>query len=274
MSGVRTGLAGLDEQVVVVTGGAGGLGSATARRLSAEGASVVVVDLDAERAEAVAAELSGEAIGVGADVAAELDVQGYVEAAVDRFGRIDGAFFGAGYPGRITNLDEGEIADFDKTIGVNLRGTYLGMRAVITRMKAQGGGGSIVATGSGLAKRGGQMFGPYAAAKHGVIGLVRSVALEVARAGIRVNAVCPGFMETNMMKPTEAFLNPDDPAAAHALLESSIPLGHYAQPEEVAAAVCWFLSSESRYATGAALDVDGGVIASAGGFMEPVESAD
>jgi NAD(P)-dependent dehydrogenase (short-subunit alcohol dehydrogenase family) len=201
-------------------------------------------------------------------------VERYVKETVDRFGRIDGAFFGAGYPGRITNLDEGEIADFDKTININLRGTYLGMRAVVARMKGQGSGGSIVATGSGLAKRGGQMFGPYAASKHGVIGLVRSVALEVARAGIRVNAVCPGFMDTNMMRPTEAFLNPDDPASAHALLESTVPLGRYAHPEEVAAAVCWFLSSEASYATGTALDVDGGVIASAGGFMEPIESAD
>lgn len=267
MSDGRLGLAGLDGKVEIVTGGAGGLGSAAAKRLSAEGASVVVVDLDAERAEAVAAELSGEAIGVGADVSVEEDVERYVEAAVERFGRVDGAFFGAGYPGRLINLVEGEIADFDKVIRVNTRGTYLGLRAVIQRLEKQGEGGSIVATGSGLASRGGQMFGPYAAAKHAVLGLVRSVALEVARANIRVNAVCPGFMDTEMMRPTEAFFNPAEPAVAREALEGTVPLGRYAKPAEVAAAVCWFLSSEASYATGAALDVDGGVIASAGGFM-------
>lgn len=260
------GLKGLDGKVVLVTGGAGGLGTTVARRLSHEGARVVVVDLDPERAASTAESLPGEAIGVGSDASTEAGVAAYVEAALDRFQRIDGAHLAAGYVGALAPLAKTETADFDRVMAINARGTYLGLKALIPQLEEQGDGGSLVATSSGLGQKGGPNFGPYTAAKHAVLGLVRSTSLETARAGIRINAICPGMMDTQMMRPTERAIDPEDPERGRAALEGSVPLGRYARPEEVGSAVVWLLSEESSYVTGVAFDADGGVLASAGGF--------
>jgi NAD(P)-dependent dehydrogenase (short-subunit alcohol dehydrogenase family) len=264
-------LKGLQDKVAIVTGAAGGIGSAVARRLSQEGAKVVVVDLDAVAAVRTAQSLPGEALGVGADVGNHDDVDRYTAAAVERFGRIDAVHLNAGYPGKLVPFADSEIEDFDKVIAVNVRGVYLGLRAAIRQMTVQGGGGSIVVTSSGLGAAGGQMWGPYSASKHAVLGLMRSAALDHARQGIRINALLPGFIDTEMVRPTEVTVGGGDGSAGRSALESIVPVGRYGRPEEMAATVAWLLSDESSYASGGAFAVDGGVTASAAGFVAPPE---
>jgi NAD(P)-dependent dehydrogenase (short-subunit alcohol dehydrogenase family) len=264
-------LAGLQDKVAIVTGAVGGIGSAVARRLSEEGAKVVLVDLDGAAAERTAESLPGDAIGVAADVSKAEDVEAYTTRAVDEFGSVDAVHLNAGYAGKIVPFVDSALDDFDKIIAVNVRGVYLGLRAAIRRMLDAGTGGSIVATASGLGLGGGQLFGPYSASKHAVIGLVRSAALDHARQGIRINALCPGFVDTNMMQPTETVFGAGDGAAGRAVLESIVPLGRYARPEEMAAMVAWLLSDESSYATGGTFAIDAGATASVGGFVPPPE---
>lgn len=266
-------LAGLHDKVAVVTGAAGGIGSAVAQRLSAEGAKVVLVDLDGEAAQRVADELPGEAIGVMADVRDESHVAAYTDAAVQRFGRVDCVHLNAGYAGRLVPFADTETEDFDRVIAVNVRGVYLGMRAAIRRFIEQGGGGVIVATSSGLGLGGGQLWGPYSASKHAVLGLIRSAALDHAHHGIRVNAICPGFTDTAMLRPTEDMVAPGDREAAEAALTSIVPLGRYGRPSEPAALVAWLLSDESSYVTGAHLSIDGGVEGAAAGYSPPVPTS-
>lgn len=264
-------LEGLRDKVAIVTGAAGGIGSAVARRLSQEGARVVAVDLDGPAVERTIEGLAGEAIGVGADVSSANGVDRYTAAAVERFGRIDAVHLNAGYPGKLVPFAETEIEDFDKVIAVNVRGVYLGLRAAIRQMASQGDGGSIVVTSSGLGVAGGQLWGPYSASKHAVLGLMRSAALDHARQGIRINALCPGLIDTQMIRPTEATVGGGDSAAGRHALEASVPFGRYGRPDEMAAMVAWLLSDESSYATGGAFAVDGAVTASAAGFVPPPE---
>jgi NAD(P)-dependent dehydrogenase (short-subunit alcohol dehydrogenase family) len=263
------GLRGLADKTAIVTGAGGGIGSAVARRLSEERARIVVVDLDGDAAERVARELPGEAISVRADVSNEADVESYTAAAVSRFGNVDAVHLNAGYPGHLVPLVESDPDDFDRVLSVNVRGVYLGLRSALRRFRQQDRPGSIVVTSSGLGLRGGQLWGPYAASKHAVLGLVRSAALEVARDGIRINAVCPGFIDTAMVVPTEEVVGHGDRDAARHALESSVPLGRYGDPSETAALVAWLLSDESSYSTGAYFSIDGGVDAAAAGFVPP-----
>jgi NAD(P)-dependent dehydrogenase (short-subunit alcohol dehydrogenase family) len=263
------GLSGLADKTVIVTGAAGGIGSAVARRLSEERAQLVVVDLDGQAAERVAQALPGDALAVAADVSDEQGVDRYTAAAVERFGRVDAVHLNAGYPGHLVPLIDSEVVDFDRVIAVNVRGVYLGLRAALRRFRDQGGQGSVVVTSSGLGLRGGQLWSAYAASKHSVLGLMRSAALEAARDGIRINAVCPGYTDTSMLAPTEEVVGHGDRGAARALLENTVPLGRYADPSETAAMVAWLLSDESSYSTGGYFTVDGGVDAAAAGYFPP-----
>jgi 3alpha(or 20beta)-hydroxysteroid dehydrogenase len=259
----------LEGQVIVITGAAGGIGTAVARRLRHEGARLVVVDLDRATAEGLAADLGGGALGVGADVSTADGVEAYMSAAVERFGRIDAYHLNAGYPGRLVPFAESEISDFDRVMAVNVRGVYLGLRAALRQIGGQGGGGAIVVTASTGALGGAQLWGPYIASKHAVLGLVRTVALETARDGIRVNAVCPGFTDTAMVRPTEDAVDAGDRGAARAVLENALPMGRYAEPAEMAATVAWLLSREASYVTGASFAIDGGMTAGCAGYVPP-----
>jgi NAD(P)-dependent dehydrogenase (short-subunit alcohol dehydrogenase family) len=251
-------LRGLEGKVALVTGGGAGIGAATARRLAEEGMKVVVVDLDGDAAERVVAGLPGEALAVSADVSSDDDVTRFVTAAVDRFGRVDAALLNAGIGGDMGPLAASTTENFDRVFAVNVRGCYLSLRAVLRQMLAQGDGGALAISASALSVMGGQMYATYAATKHAILGLARSVALEVARDGIRVNTLCPGYVDTHLLRLAEDAIG-SDRALARSAMESGIPLGRYGRPEEMAAMAAWLLSDEASYATGGHFPVDGGV---------------
>jgi NAD(P)-dependent dehydrogenase (short-subunit alcohol dehydrogenase family) len=264
-------LAGLNDKVAIVTGAGGGIGAAVAQRLSDEGAKVTVVDLDEEAAAGTAASVGGETLAVSADVSAPEGVDRYMAAAVERFGRVDAVHLNAGFAGELVLFADNDVENFDRIFAVNVRGVFLGLRAAIRQMNAQGGGGSIVVTSSALGIAGRQMQGPYSASKHAVLGLARSAALDHARQGIRINALCPSLVDTNMVRSTELAVGGGDGIAGRGALESMVPLGRYARPDEMAATVAWLLSDESSYATGGTFAVDGGGMASAGPYIPPPE---
>jgi NAD(P)-dependent dehydrogenase (short-subunit alcohol dehydrogenase family) len=252
-------LRGIEEKVVLVTGAADGMGAAAARRLYEEGARVALLDLDGAKVEGVAAELGDRALPLRADISSEEDVERAAAAVGEHFGRIDLAFLNAGVTGATGPLAEVQVEDFDRTIAVNLRGCYLTMRASLRSMISRGEGGAIVATASMLALQGGPMIAAYTASKHGIVGLVRATALENGPLGIRINALCPGYVDTPMTRAFEDAL--DDPRAAREVMQAKNALGRYAEPEEIAAMAVWLLSDEATYCSGACFSVDGGITA-------------
>ena len=239
-------------KAVLVTGAAGGIGRAAAVAVAAEGARVAILD----RTEAALEETRSSLEAVGADVVAivcDIALPEQVAAAVDgtisRFGRLDVAFNNAGVENRPAPLHEIDIAEWDRILGVNLRGTFLCMRYEIAQMVRQGGG-VVVNTSSGAGIRGVAGGASYAASKHAIIGMTRSAALDYAKLNIRVNAVLPGNIETSMM---DRFTAGDIQKAID--LE---PVGRLGKPEEIAEAVLWMASDLGGFVTGSSLVVDGG----------------
>lgn len=245
-------------QVAIVTGGAGAFGRAVAARLLADGARVVLVDNDKAQLERAAAAL-GSVLAVPADVTVEEDVAGYVRRAVDEYGRVDLFFNNAGIEGRVAPITELDVADFDRVQGVNVRGVFLGLQAVLRAMKRQGTGGAVVNTASIAGLRGAGNFSPYITSKHAVIGLTRCAAQEAGGYGVRVNAVAPGYMDTRMLAAINNQIDPDDPDGATARLVGATKLGRLGTPEDVAGLVTWLLSAEAGYVTGGVYLIDGGV---------------
>lgn len=246
-------------KVAIVTGAAGGIGRAACVRFATDGAKVVAVDLagsDLDETVAAVSNAGGECITVEADVTQEADVARYVEATLAAYGRVDAFFNNAGIEGvrsALTDLDE---ADFDRVIAVNLKGVWLGMKHVAPAMAASGGG-AIVNTASiaGLSPTPGIIA--YGASKHAVVGMTKSASQELAP-DIRVNAVCPGPIETRMMRSLERQFDPDNPEAVHEMFASANPMGRYGEPEEVASLVTWLCSDDSVYINGAMHTIDGG----------------
>ena len=251
----------LEGKVALVTGGGSGIGRATALIFAREGAKVVVADLNGEAAERVKDEIiarGGEATAIRADVSKEADAEAMVKAAVDAFGTLDVAFNNAGIEGLITPTHEYPYQEWQRIIGINLTGVWLGMRFQIPWMREHGGG-AIVNTASILGLVGFENTPGYTAAKHGVIGLTKVAALENAKHGIRVNAVCPGFIETPMVmeRGVKAGREPE----VYEELRRLHPIGRLGQPEEIGEAVAWLASDKASFVTGHALVVDGGYTA-------------
>jgi NAD(P)-dependent dehydrogenase (short-subunit alcohol dehydrogenase family) len=252
-------LAGLADKVVVVTGGASGIGRSVVERLLAEGSSVVLVDVDAEGVESTTAELGQERLlGVVADVSTEAGTERYVSEARRRFGRIDGLHANAGIVGPRESLVETSPEDFDRTVAVNVRGVFLGLRSVLRVLAEQGTQGSLVTTSSVLGLQGLAVCGAYCATKAAVISLTRTAAIEAGPAGHRVNAILPGPIATPLSTRIQQSLPPDERARFLDELLAPVPLGRFGESSEVAALAAWLLSDESSYVTGGIYSVDGG----------------
>jgi len=248
----------LDAQVAVITGGAGGIGLATARVFLREGARVLLVDHDEPALQRASKEIAaGASSHVVADVTRPEDVERYLQTAVARFGGVDVLVLNAGIEGVVKPITEYPIEVFDKVMAVNVRGVWLGLKYGMAEIGKRGGG-SIIITSSIAGLRGSPNVSPYVTSKHAVVGMMRSAALEGAPLGIRVNTVNPSPIETRMMRSLEAKVAPDAPAQAKANFAARIPLGRYGTPEEVADLMLFLASDESRFCTGGVYSVDGG----------------
>ncbi|MEU2108911.1 glucose 1-dehydrogenase [Streptomyces sp. NPDC019507] len=242
----------LDGRVLIVTGAARGQGEQEARLFSAEGARVVLADVLDDRGEAVAKEIGG--LYVHLDVGDEAGWAAAVTAAKDAFGRIDGLVNNAGIL-RFNELVSTPLEEFQEIVRVNQVGAFLGIKTVAPEIEAAGGG-TIVNTASYTALTGMSYVGAYAATKHAILGLTRVAAIELAAKRIRVNAVCPGAVDTPMSNPDGA-----DPDALDGLYRQLVPLGRVGQPEEVARLALFLSCDDSSYITGQPFVIDGGWLA-------------
>lgn len=239
-------------KVAFITGAASGIGRATAIAFAAEGARVAVLDRTedglAETAEA-ARKAGAQVLVIGCDVSQADQVEASVSKVVETFGQLDIAFNNAGVENKAAPVHEIELAEWDRILDINLRGTFVCMKHELAQMVRQGGG-VIVNTSSGAGIRGVAGGASYAASKHAIIGLTRSAALDYAKQNIRVNAILPGNIETPMM---DRFTGGDIQKAID--LE---PVGRLGKPEEIADAVLWMSADRGAFVTGAAISVDGG----------------
>lgn len=245
-------------KVALITGGGSGIGRATAQIFAREGAKVVVADIVAAGGEETVRLIKaagGEAVFVKADVAQTTDVEAMVKKAVDTYGRLDCAFNNAGIEGVIRPTAEYGEEQWDRVLAVNLKGVWLCMKYEILQMLKQGGG-AIVNTASVAGLVGLPGLSAYVAAKHGVNGLTRTAALEYAKSGIRVNAVCPGAIRTAMFERGVR----DNPGLEEQIVAME-PVGRMAAPEEVGEAVVWLCSDAASFVTGLPMAVDGGWVA-------------
>ena len=243
---------------VLVTGGGSGIGRAAALSFAAEGARVAVSDVDAtggEQTVSLIAQAGGEAIFIRADVSQSAQVQAMVDTVVSHFGRLDCAFNNAGIEIEHLPLAESEEATFDRIMNVNVKGVWLCMKHEIAQMLKQGGG-SIVNTASVAGLVGAPTQPIYAGSKHAVVGMTKSAAAEYGRAGIRINAVCPGVIRTPMMDRAI-----EREPRRQKLIEKIHPIGRLGEAQEIADAALWLLSDSASFVTGHQLAVDGGLTA-------------
>lgn len=258
----------LEGKSIIVTGAANGIGKATAGILAREGARLVLVDRDERALQSSTAELTkvvGDVLHVVADITDESAVAGFVAATLDHHGAIDGVFANAGIGGAVIPFTEQTEKEFRSVLDVNLIGMFLTLNHVIPVMY-EAGRGSIVCTGSIASARGLPMTSAYNASKHAVLGLVRSLAAEAGPHGVRINAVLPGMVDTQMLRTTSSILAPGvDPAIGVQEAGKSVsPIGRAARPEEIGEVAAFLLSDAASYVHGAGIPVDGGALATMG----------
>jgi len=252
----------LDGKRAVITGAASGIGEATARLFAAEGASVLLADVDNRRGSRLASEIGERAVFVQADVSAELDIDLAVATCVQEFGGLDVMFNNAGVPGSTGGIEEIDVATWDRTLGVHLRGVFLGIRAAARVMRPQGYG-SIINTSSVAAFRANMAGHDYSAAKAAIRQLTVTTANELGEHGVRVNAVCPGAIATSIFGRAAGL---DSEAAQRtvdfmtAALSEAAPIRRAGQPIDIAEAVLWLASDSSAFVNGQAIAVDGGLL--------------
>jgi NAD(P)-dependent dehydrogenase (short-subunit alcohol dehydrogenase family) len=245
-----------ENQVALVTGAGAGLGLATARAFAQAGAAVVLADRDEAAVRSAVDELTSQnhkALALRCDVSDDAQVEAMVEQTVATFGRLDAAYNNAGVQNLLAETADATREDFDRVIAINLRGVWSCMKFELRQMRKQGSG-AIVNCSSIGGLVGGAGRGTYHAAKYGVLGLTTSAALEYAAKGIRVNAVCPGLIDTPMSDRMKAA---GQTGALEAMLKD-VPIGRVGRPEEIADAVLWLCSSAASLVVGHALVVDGG----------------
>lgn len=252
----------LDGKVAIITGAMGGLGEAATRLFLKEGANVFLVDRDPADLTNLTKGIDPKRVGVAVgDLTVGDMAESAVAMAVERFGGVDIALLNAGIAGERMPIEDYPIELFDTVLATNLRAVWLGLRAVIPEMKRRGGG-SVVVTSSiqGLAALPGTTA--YTTSKHGLVGMVKGAALELASHNIRVNAIHPGYVATPMMNRIHKAAAPDAPQAVHDAIAKSVPMGRYASPEEIARLMLFLASDESSYSTGSSFVADGGLLAS------------
>lgn len=249
----------LDGKVCVITGGAGSIGLASARRFVAEGAQVMLADLDAQALRRAVEELGADKAAFHVtDVCDSAQVRALFEAAVERFGGIDVVFSNAGTVGPIAPLADYPEDDFDRVLAVHVRGAFLCCKHGIARMRD---GGSVIITSSVVGVRGDPGAYAYITAKHAQVGLMRSVAKEAAARRIRVNTIHPGPVANAFQQRVESSLSEVMQRDAGEFFDQIIPLGRHAQPDEIARSVLYLASEQSSFVTGSVLMVDGGMTA-------------
>jgi NAD(P)-dependent dehydrogenase (short-subunit alcohol dehydrogenase family) len=242
---------GLQDRTVLVTGGASGIGRATAARLVQEGSRVAIVDIDGEAVRRTAEEIG--AVALTGDVSSETDVARYFDEAIAQLGSLQSLHNNAGIEGPLAELVDFELEDFQRLVRVNYQGVFLNLREMLRIARRQGAPATIVNTSSGTAMHGVPQLGAYGSTKAAILALTRAAAIENAAAGIRVNAVVPGPIETALFQRF-----PDEFRSGVA---GRIPLGRLGTAEEVAALTAFLLSDEAPFITGAAYPVDGGELA-------------
>jgi NAD(P)-dependent dehydrogenase (short-subunit alcohol dehydrogenase family) len=245
----------LDGKVALITGGASGIGEASARLFASEGASVIIADVQDKRGEVLASEIGADYIHM--DVSSEADVKAGVEYAFNRYGRLDCMFNNAGIAGAVGDLDSVTVEMFDRTIAVNLRGVYLGTRYAARVMRKQGSG-SIINTASTAAIRTGYGNHIYSASKAGVLQFTKSVAMELGESNIRVNCVLPGFIPTPMIALARG-VPVEEADSKLPVIKEAQPIKRSGSVEDIAKAALWLASDDSSFVNGHALVVDGGV---------------
>ena len=245
-------------KVALVTGAGSGIGRAAAQIFAREGAKVAAADVNRASAEETVGrirEAGGEAFGLQADVSKAAEVEAMVDAVVGTYGRLDCAFNNAGIEGVLASTADYTEADWAPVIAVNLTGVWLCMKYEIPRL-LETGGGAIVNTSSAAGLLGAPRMPAYVASKHGVIGLTKTAALEYAKSGVRVNAVCPGVIDTSMV----GRLKERRPRMFEKIVRGE-PIGRIGQPEEIAETAVWLCSDAASFVTGHAMSVDGGIVA-------------